>query len=299
MNEKLNDIKRYDYSDILGWSVSRYDKFKLCKRQYYFDYYGKYDTEYPRSKINALKNMTSAALEIGNIIHDTIKAFLERLLENEAPVSSEKFLEYARKKTDEYCASKIFTEVYYKQLENVYTHIIFEKVKVGLNNFLGSDRCSWIIEKAITNKTGWVIEPPGFGETRIDGMKAYCKVDFLFPVDSDIFILDWKTGKADEKKHSKQLIGYATWASNNFNKEPSKIFPVTAYLQPQYSESSIKVNMADITAFADTVKTETTEMYAMLKSVEQNIPKEKKDFAMTDNMKICSFCNYRELCFPK
>ena len=50
MNEKLNDITRYEYSDILGWSVSRYDKFCLCRRQYYYDYYGKYDAEFPRFK---------------------------------------------------------------------------------------------------------------------------------------------------------------------------------------------------------------------------------------------------------
>ncbi len=299
MNEKLNNIKRYDYSDILGWSLSRYDKFKLCRRQYYFDYYGKYDTECPRSKINALKSMTSTALETGNIIHDTIKAFLERLLKSEEPVDSERFLDYARKKTDEYCGAKTFAEVYYKQLKNIDTDWIYENVKMGLNNFIGSDRFRWIIEKAITNKTGWIIEPPGYGETRIDGMKAYCKVDFLFPVDGDIFILDWKTGKPDEKKHSKQLIGYSTWAANNFSKEPARIFPGTAYLLPKYSEISIKVSVSDIKAFSDTVKTETGEMYAALKSIEQNIPKEKKEFATTSNMKICGFCNYRELCFPK
>ncbi|MBI5555355.1 MAG: PD-(D/E)XK nuclease family protein [Elusimicrobia bacterium] len=299
MNEKLNDIKRYDYSDILGWSVSRYDKFKLCQRQYYFDYYGKYDTEYPRSKISALKSMTSTALETGNIIHDTIKALLERLLKSEKPVNSEKFLDYARQKTVEYCDAKTFAEVYYQQLEKIDTDRIYESVKSGLNNFIGSDRCRWIMEKAITNKTGWIIEPPGYGETRIDGMKAYCKVDFLFPVDSDIFILDWKTGKPDEKKHAKQLIGYSTWAANNFGREPSRIFPVTAYLLPQYAEISIKVSVPDIAAFTDTVKTETSEMYAALKSIEQNIPKEKKEFAMTGNLKICGFCNYRELCFPK
>lgn len=299
MNEKLNDIKRYEYSDILGWSVSRYDKFKLCQRQYYFDYYGKYDTEYPRSKINALKSMTSTVMETGNIIHDTIRAFLERLLKSEEPVNSEKFLDYARKKTAEYCSGKTFAEVYYKQLENIDTDRIYENVKTGLTNFIGSDRFHWIIEKAITNKTGWVIEPPGYGETRIDGMKAYCKVDFLFPVDGNLFILDWKTGKVDEKKHSKQLIGYSTWAANNFSNESSRIFPVTAYLLPQYAEIAIKVSALDIMAFTGTVKTETGDMYLMLKSIAQNIPKEKKEFAMTSNVKICGFCNYRELCFPK
>jgi CRISPR/Cas system-associated exonuclease Cas4 (RecB family) len=155
------------------------------------------------------------------------------------------------------------------------------------------------MDKALTNKTGWVIEPPGYGETRIDGMKAYCKVDFLFPVGGDIFILDWKTGKPDKKKHSKQLLGYATWASNNFGKEPSRIFPVTAYFLPEYSESSIKVSGQDIKAFTAVIKSEAEEMYSALNNIEQNIPKDKKEFAMTGNTKICAFCNYRELCFPK
>lgn len=299
MSEKLNDIKRYDYSDILGWSVSRYDKFNMCRRQYYYDYYGKYDIEFPRSKINALKSMTSVPLETGNIIHDTIKAFLERLLKSEEPVNNARFLDFAQKMTNAYCGSKTFTEVYYKQIEKIDTGKIFENVKQGLTNFLGSDRCRWIIDKAITNKTGWVIEPPGYGETRIDGMKAYCKVDFLFPVDGDIFILDWKTGKADEKKHSKQLIGYSTWASNNFGKDPSRIFPVTVYLMPQYSENTMKISAPDIEAFTGGVKTETSEMYAMLKNIDQNLPKEKSEFAKTINTRVCGFCNYRELCFPK
>ena len=299
MNEKLNDITRYEYSDILGWSVSRYDKFCLCRRQYYYDYYGKYDAEFPRFKINALKSMTSVALETGNIVHDTIKAFLERLLKSEKPVDSGKFLDFAQKLTNEYCCSKTFSEIYYRQAEKIDTGRIFENVKLGLQNFLGSERCRWIIEKAITNKTGWVIEPPGYGETRIDGMKTYCKVDFLFPVDGELFILDWKTGKADEKKHSKQLTGYAAWASNNFGKDASRIFPVTAYLLPQYLESSVRLNEADIRAFAGTVKAETGQMYAMLKDVERNIPKDKQEFAKTVNTKICGFCNYRELCFPQ
>ncbi len=139
MSEKLNDIKRYDYSDILGWSVSRYDKFNMCRRQYYYDYYGKYDIEFPRSKINALKSMTSVPLETGNIIHDTIKAFLERLLKSEEPVNNARFLDFAQKMTNAYCGSKTFTEVYYKQIEKIDTGKIFENVKQGLTNFLGSD----------------------------------------------------------------------------------------------------------------------------------------------------------------
>jgi len=298
-NIKLNDIKRFQYSDILGWSVSRFDKFNMCRRQYYYDYYGKYDKEFDRARINALKSMTSTALETGNIIHDTVKAFLERLLKAESPVNREKFLDYASKKTGEYCAAKTFSEVYYGDVPSIDINAIADKVKTGLSNFIDSERCRWIIEKAITNKSGWVIEPPGYGETRIDGMKAYCKVDFIFPVEGEIFILDWKTGKPDERKHTKQLIGYATWASYHFGKEASVIKPITVYLLPVYAETATKADNLDMERFKISVKTETDEMYAMLKNVEQNIPKDKQEFTKTTNPKICSFCNYRELCFTR
>ena len=81
-----------------------------------------------------------------------------------------------------------------------------------------------------------MIEPPGYGQTEINGLKAYCKVDFLFPVEDMIYIMDWKTGKADTDKHTKQMIGYSAWASYHFEHAPEKIQPIIAYLKPDYSE---------------------------------------------------------------
>lgn len=37
----MSSLKKYTYSDILGWSVSRYDKFNTSKRMFYYDYYAK------------------------------------------------------------------------------------------------------------------------------------------------------------------------------------------------------------------------------------------------------------------
>lgn len=296
MNTKLNQIKTFEYTDILGWSVSRYDKYQLCKRQYYYDYYAKYDREFPRAKITALKQMTSFALETGNIVHDIIKVLLERLLKSEQPVNEVRFLDYAARKTEEYVTAKKFAEVYYGEIEKVRHEDVFENVKISLNNFLQSTRFLWITQKAVDNKTSWVIEPPGFGETRINGMKAYCKVDFLFPVENNIFILDWKTGKQDEKKHKKQLIGYSTWASYHFDSRPENIFPLIAYLQPQYSEMKIVLNEYDIQEFIGCVESETKEMYSYCASVEKNIPKDKQEFVKTQKSFACKFCNYRELC---
>ncbi|MEY3127310.1 MAG: hypothetical protein RL273_1487, partial [Bacteroidota bacterium] len=44
-------------------------------------------------------------------------------------------------------------------------------------NLIKSERFDWI--KARSNKSDWIIEPYGYGETRIKELKAYFKVDFL------------------------------------------------------------------------------------------------------------------------
>jgi hypothetical protein len=70
---KKKPMKKFVFSQKLGWSVSRYSLFETCKRQYYYNYYAKYDPEYPLKKILALKKMTSIPLEVGNIVHDINK----------------------------------------------------------------------------------------------------------------------------------------------------------------------------------------------------------------------------------
>ena len=173
---------------------------------------------------------------------------------------------------------------------------LFEKIQLSLTNFLNSDRYIWLIKKAISNKQDWIIEPEDFGETRINNMKAYCKVDFLFPIDNQIYIIDWKTGKQDENKHRKQLLGYKLYASNNFSISPDKIIPIISYLHPEYKELELEFNESDIDDLTDQIKKETEIMYSMCEDIEENTPKSKNEFAKTTNKKICDWCNYRELC---
>jgi len=289
-------VREFGYSAILGWSVSRYDQFHICKRQYYYNYYAKHDLEFPRKKIDRLKSLTSTALEIGTIVHEVISVLLRRLLKTEEPINTAKFLNYAKKLTEENCDYKDFSEVYYQIVPKIDKTALFTSVEQSLSNFLKSERFEWLVTKAVNNKKDWVIEPPGYGETRIKGMKAYCKVDFLFPVDDRIYILDWKTGKQDMLKHKKQLLGYVCWASYHFSRETNEIIPIISYLQPSYNELEMKFKDTDIEAFAEQIKNETAEMYSFCKDVENNIPLDKDKFEKTSNSKICHFCNFRELC---
>lgn len=286
----------FDYTSILGWSASRYDKFLLCKRQYYYDYYGRYDKEYPKEKIEALKELTSIPTEIGSIVHDVIKVLLERLLRTEKPINMERFWEFTRRKTDENCKEKRFSEVYYNEIDRIEPDEIFEDVKEALKRLLDSQRFDWLMKDAILNKENWLIEPSGYGEARLCGMKVYCKVDFLFPLNDEIYIIDWKTGKRSKDKHKKQLLGYVSWASYHFKRDPTKIIPIIVYLRPSYDELEMRFNEYDLQDFAIRVREETEQMYALCSDIEENIPKDKEEFRKTTNTRVCDYCNYRELC---
>ena len=293
----MQGIKKFEFTPILGWSVSRYDLFQLCKRKYYYNYYAKFDPYIPRQKIDQLKKLTSIPLEVGNVVHDVNKVLLERLKKTEKEIDKQRFYDYTRRKTEEYCAAKQFAELYYGEIDRLNLDDIVDKVQVSLANFLESERFDWLFKVALKTKGIWIIEPPGFGETRIDGMKAYCKVDFLFPVEDGLFIIDWKTGKPDAIKHKKQMIGYATWASFHFSQDPARISPIISYLFPKYKEFHVEVNEFDIQEFSNQVREETEEMYQFCSVVEENVPVDKELFSKTPITKLCDYCNYRELCF--
>ena len=289
-------IKRFPFTSKLGWSASRYDKFSTCKRQYYYEYYGKHDPEFKSRKIHDLKDLTSIPIEIGSIVHHVIKILLQRLKKTAQAIDRTRFFDYAKRTTERFCRTKKFTEVHYGEKETVDADTVYKTVETCLRNFLDTDRYNWIFTDALGGIDSWIIEPPGFGEARINDFKVYCKVDFLFPVGDTIYIIDWKTGKAHPEKHRNQILGYASWASYHFEKAPETIVPVIAYLNPSYSEMITEFNEFDIQDFTTQVEEQTEEMHAYCKDVEENIPLEKCEFSKTKITRICDFCNFRELC---
>ena len=288
-------IKKFEYTAILGWSSTRYDIFSECKRKYYYQYYAKFDKEYQKHKIVFLKGLTSIPMEIGNISHDVVKEVLERLKKSTAPVDKHKFEAYV-KNIAQSRTKKNFFEVHYKVQEKIDPDQLFHKTYTSLNNFLESERFEWIKESAISEMDKWIIEPEGYGESRLDGLKLYCKVDFMFPSGEKIIILDWKTGKKNEKKHSKQLVGYAAWASFHLDRKASDIEPIIVYLHPEYEEISLNPTEDELIEYKERIFSETKEMYGYCRNFEENIPLDKEAFPLLEDTAICRYCNYKELC---
>jgi CRISPR/Cas system-associated exonuclease Cas4 (RecB family) len=290
-------MKQFDYTPILGWSVSRYDQFKTCKRKYYYTYYNRYSTD--QKTIERLKKLTSIPLSIGILVHKTINDILLRLLKSEAEIDKERLFEYIKKMVEQYLHENTFEEVYYNKLDDVSFENIFESVVNHNYYFMDSERFSFIKRKALPEKQRWIIEPPGYGEAQIEGLKAYFKVDFLFPIQNKIFIIDWKTGKPNPKKHKKQLLGYACWAAFHFDIPANEINPVIVYLNEDLKEFPMNVTLGLVNDFASLINRETQEMYDLCQDITQNIPKPIEVFPKTESIALCNYCNFKELCFKE
>jgi hypothetical protein len=289
-------MKTFPFTSELGWSVSRYDVFQTCKRRYYYQYYAKHDDPAIRDRAMMLKSMTTVPLEIGNIAHDVMESILHRLIKSSQPVDIDRLENFVHQRAEQYVTSKKFLEVHYKEQEQIDWMPLAERAFSSIRNIVTSDRFAWILELPQSSKDQWMIEPAGFGETRIEGMKAYCKVDFMLPHEDTIYIMDWKTGKPDADKHRKQLIGYSLFARYHFEGRFANIIPMVCYVKEGYEEVQPEITNDDISSFVETVRSETTEMKSYNLDEFKNTPKMKAAFPLSESTSPCRFCEYRELC---
>jgi len=239
----------------------------------------------------------SVPLQIGTVVHMCISTLLKRLLkEPDRPVASQRFSEYARRKVAEQHSRARYAEIHYGEKEEVDTEELSNNVIAALINLIESERFQWLSRQAATATIPWVIDPDGFGETRVEGLKAYCKVDFLIPTREHLHIIDWKTGKEREEKHISQMRGYAAWAAYHYDFLLDDITTTIAYLLPEYKEATVELNEYDMQDFATLVREQSREMQALCSDVSENIPLPKDKFPLTQIESICEYCNFRKLC---
>jgi hypothetical protein len=294
----MPEIKQFPYTPILGWSNSRYELFSICKRKYFYHYYNKYDPDLPRREILGYRELSTIPLEVGSIVHEVIEALLNRLKRSTEDIDTTKFLEYAQRIARNRIQTRQFEELVYNQLDQIDPLDLTPSIQACLSNLLESARFTWLLNLALEHAEGWIIDPPGYGETRLGELKAYFKVDFLFPLEDGYHIIDWKTGKADQERHRKQLMGYSTWACYHFDVDPQRVWPRLVYLQPDYLEVEETFDADDLAHFAVQVRAETQEMYDYCRDIQANIPLDRSEFSLVENPRICEFCNFRGICFP-
>jgi hypothetical protein len=285
----------HPYTPQLGWSSTRSETFRSCRRRYFFQYYARYDSELPLAHIQRLKSLSSMPMLVGEAVHDVLATLLRRLLRSSAPIDEERFMRHVRQTLEAALAGNELMEVHYGQRSVPEATDLQQPAMDCLEQLLASDRSLWLVE-VLQGDPRYLIEPSGYGEARLQGMKIYAKVDCLIEVDSKVVILDWKTGRQDPAKHLRQLLGYAAWAEDHLKVEAHRIRCIAVYLQNGYEEVEKQPTRSDLQGLAAEVAAEIQQMQDLLRDPERNIPLEKVFFPLTENLGYCCQCQFRELC---
>lgn len=288
-------LQQYDYTPQLGWSTTRWETFRTCRRRYFYQYYARYDREFSWQRIQGLKDLSSIPMTVGTVVHDVLAVLLKRLLKTSDEIDVQRFWARVEETLTRELAQTSLMEVHYGLRAAPEPADLIEPVRACLERFLASDRYGWVRDQ-LSADPRYLIEPPGYGEARLQGMKIYAKVDFLLEAGGQTVILDWKSGRQDPEKHTRQLLGYAAWAQDNLQVAAERICCVVAYLQPEYTEIEKQPTRAELQGLAHELEAEIEQMRSFCLDPERNLPKSKEDFPLTDNLGSCRQCQFRQLC---
>lgn len=285
----------YPFSAQIGWSNTRSETFRSCRRRYFYQYYARYVTEVPQEHLQRLRNLSTLAMTKGLAVHDVLATILRRLLRSSAPIDRERLARHAEQTLVDLLSNSEMMEVHYRQRSEPQVAELLEPLLQCLDAFLASERFTWLVD-VLAGDPPYLIEPPGYGESRLRELKIYAKVDCLFVVDGSTLILDWKTGRQDPTKHLRQLLGYAAWAEHNLKADPEQIVCVAAYFEPGYTEIEKRPESQEIEALAAEVTAELKQMESLCRDATRNVPLDRDAFALTESLRICRHCAFRELC---
>ena len=134
-------------------------------------------------------------------------------------------------------------------------------------------------------------------EFEFEGAKIYVKLDFARRKDGLIEIIDWKTGKESESEPTVQIGAYAIYAMQKWNVPLEKIRAYLVYLTnpvPALREQPLSETL--IRETQQTMLKSIADMRALLSDPVRNVPKDRAQFAFTENVRLCGNCNFYKMC---
>lgn len=299
-----------DFVNNFSWSISRSDMFDYCKRKYYLNYYdswGGWDwNATPRRRlIYFLKNRQFAEMWVGDVVHKAIKYTIE----NKTKVDEDRITDIIRRRLDkDFQISAAFTKntakpkdfwlfEHYKQLD-IDLGALIEKAILCIRNFFRSDPYREIME--IDNKDIIYLDSGNIDEMQfeLDGTVVYAIPDLCYKnKDEHIVLIDWKTGRAPDTELTPQLKLYSLRLSlfDQLHPDEKEIYAYSVYLQDG-TQKGRRIQRADLDMIRVKANASMSEMKAVLKDIDNNVPKDVNLFPKTDHTKKCLSCVYQEVC---
>jgi len=307
------------------WSISTHKLYRVCPRKFYFSkiFASATSKDEVRTMANYLSNLQTLEMVAGNVVHRTIKEFVDQLnrgrLINEKEAinyaltlyeTKLKYSEEGRYKTesrtnagDVYCG--LFEHEYEipisEQMRRENLDIIISAIsqffRMDIETKNGLVNVITFIKNAQKRRAedwsyrfeyeGWEVNP------YIDLILEFSNGEKHIPV-----IIDWKIEKSwiSDNSQQMQIYGYAVWKRWNslYNTQPGDIVLLEINLLTGITKRHT-FNNDDLIAIDD-------QLFESVREFEFILGDKKfedfdiKEFGLTQNTNSCSYCNLKKLC---
>lgn len=219
----MQSLEKNRLENTLVWSAMRSKTLGACERKYYYNYIGSWEGWYASSppEVQAayrVKHLTTAELQIGQIIHDQIRFIFERARQGrtihpakEIETVQERFqtfLEVSAKRPLEVCSAKrpkLWVHEMGETLGAKELNALNDKIAKYLNGFFGFADVQHLLADAAVLIPEF-LDPPGFEIGRELGVPARPKTDAVFITLDKLIICDWKCGLPSDDHRNQGLM---------------------------------------------------------------------------------------------
>lgn len=297
-----------------SWSKSRHEKFRECLRAYYFQYYaswGGWDRNAPDEArtLYTLKKLGNRFTWAGSVVHEAVKGALLDLRIGRNPDEEAVIARVHRTMQEDWKHSSkkaYWSAKHRKEFSGLVEHEYDEPVspddwkrnwastEQALRNFF---RSRWVPLARALQPHQWLEVDEGFENSQfvLDGVKVFAIPDFAYlEPDGSAVVVDWKTGKSREG-YDEQVLGYALYLSTRYRLPVEKVKASLVYLN-ENTEHTVTVDAQAIETFRNHFKKSVSQMRELLRDPAANVPKEREQFALTDDTDACARCVFRRPC---
>jgi hypothetical protein len=301
-----------DLENEFTWSKSRHEKFKECRRAYWYAYYGSWGgweapAGSPARELYVLKKLSSRWQWAGSLVHEAVRGVLRRAQRSGEVKPLDRLLSGTRERArGQWAASR--DKSYWRDavpqgglLEHEYAEpvppeewkrIWDEVVEGSLRAFYGSEAFDRI-RRVPTSR--WLLVDE-LDHWTFEGTKVWVAVDFAY-VESDgkVNLLDWKTGREREVDHV-QVGVYALYAREKWGMGPDQVVGGLVYLgAPAAPRVAVAADPDALDACRAEMRASIAGMRALLDDPAANRAAVER-FPQLESREACRRCPFRRPC---
>ncbi len=293
-----------------SWSKTRDETFRICLRRYFYEYYASWGgweegaTAQTR-EIYLLKRLKTREMWVGDLVHRAVQRSITNLARGVAVLPVNRIVEITLNlMRNEFRSSKrgsyrhtnsvaLFEHEYGIPVPDGEWKASAAVVETCLRNFYGSG--IWADLSLLGRDR--ILEVENLSSFDFEKTRCWVVLDAAWRGQDGLTIADWKTGRGQPGGVELQLTGYALYAGEAWQVDPTGL----VLLEYNLFHDRVHRYLSDKATVERTrsyIRGSITDMKSLLVEEGTNTPLPEERFVQVNSRMVCPQCKYQRICRP-